>query len=117
MMERILFIDPETVTPPTEQERTGENALGLSLMFSGIRCVLQYAVLPFVLPFIGVATDVAIPILLVINVLAMVSIVFSLRRFWRVRYAHRWAYFFVAMVALGLLTAFMLMDLDALAVI
>jgi hypothetical protein len=97
-----------------DQAQTAQNALGFSLLFSGVRCVLQYAVLPFVLPIVGIAADVTVPLLLAINVLAMVSVVFSLRRFWKIRYAHRWTYLIVAVAALTLLTVFLWLDIRAL---
>ena len=125
MMERILFVNPVPEAIPatdaapdnpqmTQDAQTAQNALSFSLLFSGVRCVLQYAVLPFLLPVIGIAADAAVPLLLAINVLAIVSIVFSLRRFWRIRYAHRWTYLGVAMAALVLLTVFLWMDILAL---
>jgi uncharacterized membrane protein len=118
MMERILFVSPQVDEPvsdtPDENARSAQNALSFSLLFSGVRCVLQYAVLPFILPIIGIAADAAIPLLLIINVAAIVSIVFSLRRFWRIRYAHRWTYLVVATVGLTLLTVFLWMDVQAL---
>ena len=113
VMQTILLIPAHELTP-VETDRTAENAFGASLIFSGIRCTLQYAILPFVLPVIGVATNAAVPLLLLLNVLAMVSIVFSLRRFWTVGYKYRWQYLFVAFFALILLTAFLIMDIQAL---
>ncbi len=92
-------------------KRGAENALTLSLMFSGARCILQYALLPFLLPIIGIASEATLPILLLINVLAMISIFFSLRRFWTIGYAHRWRYLVVAAAALFLLAAFTVYDI------
>ena len=92
-------------------KRGAENALTLSLMFSGARCLLQYALLPFLLPVIGIAADATVPILLLINLAAMVSIYFSLRRFWTIGYAHRWRYLVVALAALVLLVAFTVYDI------
>lgn len=91
--------------------RGAENALTFSLVFSGIRCLLQYALLPFALPIVGVAADAAVPILLLINLIAMLSIFFSLRRFWSVGYKHRWRYLAVAAAALILLVAFTINDI------
>ena len=91
--------------------RSAENALTLSLMFSGARCILQYALLPFLLPIVGIAADATVPILLLINLVAMVSIFFSLRRFWTVGYKHRWRYLVVAATALVLLGAFTMFDI------
>jgi len=113
MMDRVLFVRPHISEKTETQTQTAENAFSFSLMFSGIRCILQYAVFPFIFPFIGIAADAATPILMVINVMAMVSIVFSLRRFWRIRYDFRWVYLLVAMVTLFVLGTFLLMDIAA----
>jgi hypothetical protein len=113
IMSRILFIDMTPATPQNygEQSRQAENALTLSLAFSGVRCLLQYALLPFLLPIVGIAADATIPILLAINVVAVVSIFFSLRRFWKIGYDRRWQYLGVASVALVLLVAFTVYDI------
>ncbi len=110
IMARLLMVSADAVaTQPSA--RQAENALTLSLMFSGLRCLLQYVLLPFLLPLLGLAADVAVPILLLINLLAMVSIFFSLRRFWTIGYAHRWRYLVVAATALLLLVAFTVYDI------
>ena len=113
IMSRLLFINPAAATgnDAALQTRRAENALSLSLMFSGMRCILQYVLLPFLLPIVGVAADAAAPILLLINLIAIASIFFSLRRFWTIGYKRRWAYLVVALAALTLLTAFTLYDL------
>jgi len=115
IMSRLLFIKQSPVIASeqseAEQTRRAENALTVSIMFSGIRCILQYALLPFMLPIVGVATDAAIPILLGINIVAMVSIFFSLRRFWAIQYKRRWEYLIVASFALILLVAFTIFDI------
>lgn len=114
-MTRLLLIRAEADFPAGENEaalkRGAENALTLSLMFSGARCLLQYALLPFLLPVVGIAADATVPILLLINLAAMVSIFFSLRRFWTIGYAHRWRYLVVALAALVLLLAFTVYDI------
>ena len=114
-MTRLLLIRPRAGLAASENEaalkRGAENALTLSLMFSGARCILQYALLPFLLPIIGIAAEATLPILLLINVIAIVSIFFSLRRFWTIGYAHRWRYLVVAAAALVLLAAFTLYDI------
>lgn len=110
IMSRLLFVSP-AADLTANQTRRAENALTLSLMFSGLRCLLQYVLLPFLLPIVGVAADAAVPILLLINLIAMASIFFSLRRFWTIGYKHRWGYLAVALTALTLLLAFTLHDL------
>ena len=115
VMGRLLFIRerqaPMSADLVASRKRQAENALTLSLLFSGARCVMQYALLPFLLPIIGIAAEATIPILLSINVIAMVSIFFSLRRFWTIGYKHRWTYLVVAGAALTLLIAFTAYDI------
>ena len=111
LMIRLLLVKPAAGRAAAASARKAENALTLSLAFSGARCILQYAVLPFLLPLVGVAADAAVPILLLINLAAMVSIYFSLRRFWTIGYAHRWRYLVVAAAALVLLAAFTAYDI------
>jgi len=115
VMTRLLLIRAEAGFAARENEAAlkqgAENALTLSLMFSGARCLLQYALLPFLLPVIGIAADATVPILLLINLAAMASIFFSLRRFWTIGYAHRWRYLVVALAALVLLLAFTVYDI------
>ena len=114
-MTRLLLIRPEGSLAAAANEasikRGAENALTFSLLFSGARCLLQYALLPFLLPIVGIAADAALPILLLINVAAMISIFFSLRRFWTIGYKHRWRYLIVAAAALVLLLAFTVYDI------
>ena len=52
----------------------------------------MYLVLPFVLPIVGVASGVGPAIGLVIGILAMIAIVYSIRRFWRADHPKRWHY-------------------------
>jgi len=112
LMTRLLLVKPRSANEDAAGSmRQAENALTLSLAFSGARCILQYAVLPFLLPLVGVAADATVPILLLINLAAMVSIYFSLRRFWTIGYAQRWRYLVVAAAALVLLVAFTCYDI------
>ena len=101
-------------TPADAVERVAEraqNAFKFSLVFSGVRCILQYAILPFVLPAFGIAADAAVPLLLVINVLAILSVLYSLRRFWQINYRYKWQYLAISLVTLTLLASFIISDL------
>jgi hypothetical protein len=99
-----------SVSAAPDRDSKSERALTWSLAFAGIRCVLQYAVLPFILPILGVGADVAAPISLAINVVAIVSLGYSVRRMWQINYKHKWAYTGVAAIALVILIAFILLD-------
>lgn len=98
-----------TTTTPAAPDRA-ERTLGFGLVFAGIRCVLQYAVLPFLLPLIGLSSAVAVPISLALNAIAIVSILYSIRRLWQIHYRHRVAYTVVGVAALVILAAFTMLD-------
>lgn len=100
---------PATADP--QSTKRAERAFGFSLVFSGVRCILQYAILPFVLPALGVASSAATPLLLVITVLAICSTLYSLRRFWQINYRYKWQYLGISVVTLSILTAFIIFDL------
>jgi hypothetical protein len=87
-MRRLLRL-PEGRTATADEARS---AFQKSLFISTCRCLLMYIVFPFVLPAVGIARGVGPYIGLVIGVLAMVSIVYSIRRFWRADHSKRWHY-------------------------
>ena len=67
-------------------------AFQTSIMVAAVRCVLMYVVFPFVLPALGIARGVGPAIGLVVNTVAMVCIVMSMRRFFRADHPKRWWY-------------------------
>lgn len=87
-MRRLLRL-PEGRTSTAAEARS---AFQKSLAFTTCRCLLMYIVFPFVLPAVGVASGVGPVISIVIGILAMVSIVYSIRRFWRADHSKRWHY-------------------------
>jgi hypothetical protein len=87
-MRRLLRL-PEGQTSTAAEARS---AFQKSLFISTCRCLLMYIVFPFVLPAVGIARGVGPFIGLVIGVLAIVSIVYSIRRFWRANHSKRWHY-------------------------
>lgn len=113
---RLLWLEPprEASQPSLDNAATAERAFGASLMFSALRCILQYVILPFVLPVIGLSVQAAMPVVLAINLVAIFFIIFSLRRFWQVNYKYKWQYLPVAAAALVVLTAFVVMDINTL---
>ena len=68
--------------------RQAQRAFSLSMLTSGIRCVLFYVVLPFLTPLLGIAPGVGPVLGIAIGAVAITANVVSMRRFWRVR--HRW---------------------------
>jgi hypothetical protein len=87
-MRRLLRL-PEGRTATADEARS---AFQKSLFISTCRCLLMYIVFPFVLPAVGIARGVGPYVGVAIGVLAMVSIVYSIRRFWRADHSKRWHY-------------------------
>lgn len=108
LVGRLLFVSPQTIL---DDETDAQRAFNFSLIFTGVRCSLQYILLPFILPVVGLAADAALPILLGINIFAIISMLYSVRRFWQINYRHKWTYLIMALVILAALTAFIAMDI------
>ncbi|MEM8904984.1 MAG: hypothetical protein AAGA17_03685 [Actinomycetota bacterium] len=82
-------VQPErTVEAAAAEEEAAQRTFSISIVVSAIRCLLTYVVLPFVTPFLGLASGVG-PILgIVIGLVAIAANVVSIRRFHRAR--HPW---------------------------
>jgi len=111
-MRRLLRLPEDG---PAATAADARRALRTSILVTTVRCLLMYIVLPFVLPAIGVATDAAPAIVLPINVLAMVMIVMSVRRFWRAEHPKRWWYTALGTTVLGFLVYLVVTDIMQLA--
>lgn len=81
-LERSAASRDATATDPTTR------AFSLSMLISGIRCVLTYVIFPWVLPLLGIAGGVGPAIGLIVGTIAIAFNLFSIRRFWASD--HRW---------------------------
>jgi ABC-type glucose/galactose transport system permease subunit len=63
----------------------------------------MYIVFPFVLPALGIARGVGPIVGVIIGVLAIVSITYSIRRFWRANHSKRWHYTIFGATIIGFL--------------
>jgi hypothetical protein len=107
-MRRLLRL-PEGRTATADEARS---AFQKSLFISTCRCMLMYIVFPFVLPAVGVARGVGPYIGLAIGVLAIVSIVYSIRRFWRADHSKRWHYTLFGTAIIGFLVYLAVKDVS-----
>src|SRR5262245_34686262 len=89
LMRQILRLP---VDGPAGTAEGARKAFQTSLLVATVRCLLMYIVFPFVLPAIGLASDVGPAIGLAISAAAIVCIVMSMRRFWRADHPMRWWY-------------------------
>jgi hypothetical protein len=109
-MRRLLRL-PEGKTSTDAEARS---AFQKSIVITACRCVVMYLVLPFVLPIVGVASGVGPAIGLTIGVLAIIAIIYSIRRFWRADHPKRWHYTVFASVIIGFLIYLSVKDIIAL---
>jgi ABC-type iron transport system FetAB permease component len=91
-----------------------ERAFTFAILLSALRCTVQYVVLPFVLPWIGVVAAVPAWVTLALSAVALASLIRSVRVLWRMRHAQRWSYLGLAFVVLAALVLFVFMDLRSL---
>ncbi len=87
-----------------------ESAMRTSIILSGIRCTLTYIVIPFIVPFIGLAASVDAPLGIAVGVAAMLSLVTTVRRFFMAHHPKRWWYTWFAIVMFGFLIVLMVRD-------
>jgi ABC-type iron transport system FetAB permease component len=106
----VLFVQPRPLVPREAASTTGSRPFETPLLVSGARCILRYIALPFVLPLLGVATGAAFGILLLLDVVAAVAIVTTLRRLWRLQHPRRWQYLVVALGLTALIGFFFVND-------
>ena len=97
---------PETPLPAPAQR-----ALTFGLLLSALRCTVQYVLLPFVLPWIGVAASIPPRVTLVLGGLALASLTRNVRSLWRLHHARLWSYLALAFGVAVALVLFMVMDL------
>lgn len=108
-MRRLLRL-PEGKTATADEARS---AFQKSLFISTCRCLLMYIVFPFVLPAVGIARGVGPYVGVAIGLLAMVSIVYSIRRFWRADHSKRWHYTIFGTAIIGFLIYLAVKDASA----
>lgn len=78
----------ETTIDRTATDDPATRAFSISILISAVRCLLTYVLFPWVLPAAGQAGGVGPGIGLVVGIVAIVSNVLSIRRFWASD--HRW---------------------------
>lgn len=96
------------------QERSAENTFMFSMLFTGIRCVLEYILLPFVLPLLNLSDAIAVPVVLLANAIALAALAYSIRKFWIIDYKYKRAYLMVGLVGGAILVLFLIGNLRAL---
>ncbi|WIY83718.1 hypothetical protein [Propionimicrobium sp. PCR01-08-3] len=91
-------------------------AFRISVLVSGVRCLITYLLIPVLVPIVGLAGWVAAPISLALCVLAFVNGIVSARRFWKSDHRDRWLYTAFITVVFVILTIALATDLARLGV-
>lgn len=97
--------------------RSGEGAhraFRISVVISGIRCLITYLLVPVLVPMASLAGWVAAPLGIALCAYAVVNGVVSLRRFWRSDHPHRWLYTMFMLVVFSILTLALVSDVSRL---
>lgn len=83
--------------------RSAHRGFQLSMVISGVRCIITYLALPLLGPVLGMAGVVTAPIGILLCLVAAISGTISLRRFWISDHKGKWMYTgFIAVVFLVL---------------
>ncbi len=97
-MRKVLFLPADG---PSATAAEAQKAFQTSILVAGVRCLVMYILLPFVLPAIGVAAGVGPWIGLPIAIGAIVAVTYSIRRFWRADHSKRWHYTVIGAAVIG----------------
>ncbi len=80
---------PAAATTPEQRRKGDRMALG-SILFASVRCTIQYILLPFVLPLVGVGGAVSAAISAVLSLIALGFIIFNVRDLWHTSWRYRY---------------------------
>lgn len=111
VVRRVLRIKER---PPGVSQAAAYSAFQKSMLISGTRCTLTYVVFPFVLPLLALSPRVGGFIGVLIGSVALVSDVFTIRRFFAVDHKYRWYFSAVALSVICLMIVLLVDDLSTL---
>lgn len=102
--------NPSAISTGHKNSASGRRPFETPLLLVGVRCIARYIVLPFMLPLIGVATGAALGILVILDLIAVVSIVATVCWLWRIQHPRRGQYLPVALALTMLVVFFLVID-------
>jgi hypothetical protein len=91
---------------------TSGGIVGGLMLWVAVRCTLQYVILPFILPVVGVSGSASLWLSVAVSVFALGMMLFNLRRLWRTDW--RWRYLALSLVAGSAIAVFLYFDLNEL---
>ena len=95
-------------SPAKPDIHRGNRIVGGSIVFVGIRCTLQYFILPFVLPFFGLSSSLSIAISAALELAALAIIIYNIHRLWHTSW--RWRYVGLSAFTVTIIVIFLYYD-------
>lgn len=93
-------------------DASAHRRLRLSLVVSGIRCLVTYVLIPVLVPLLSIAGVLAAPVGLALCAVAVVSGISALRRFWATDHKGRWMYTWFIVVVFAVLAVGLVADIS-----
>lgn len=109
MTSKTEIVSAEPTTPTTNN---GDRVVGGAMLWVAVRCTLQYVLLPFVLPLIGLNDSFSAWLSAAISLFALGMMVFNIRRLWPTSW--RWRYLALSAVTGSIIVLFLALDIQAL---
>lgn len=109
----------QATTPTSEaiatrsSDREAQRIFSWSIVISGIRCLIAYILLPFVIPFLGLSPRVGPWLGIAIGLVAIAANVFSIRRFARSTHRLRKLVIGINITVIALLVVLLAIDVNA----
>lgn len=100
----------EQAAPSPAQVKSSDRVMGSYILFVAVRCTLQYILLPFALPLIGLNNSISIAISALIDVFALGMIAYNIRRLWNTSW--RWRYVALSVIMVSILAVFLVKDFN-----
>ena len=102
----------ESKSPTSAETLRANRALTGSIVFAGVRCTMQYVILPFVLPWVGMTGSGSAVVGLILEIVAMGVIAYNIKALWSTSW--RWRYLPIALLMLFTLCVFAYDDVQRL---
>lgn len=108
VVRRLLLIPEER---RSRRRKDVHGAFSVSMVLSGLRCLLSYVVFPIVTPLFGAAATVGPAIGIPIGALALTFDVLAVRRFFAADHRWRWAMAAIYFAVMALVLTLVIQDI------
>lgn len=98
----------ERAAPNRAEVKRSDRMMGGYILFVAVRCTLQYILLPFALPLIGLSGSISVALAAAIDLLALGMIAYNIRRLWNTSW--RWRYVALSVIMVSILVVFLYND-------